>query len=434
MFRYISLFVVTLSFVAVQAAYAASVSVVDSGNSSYTIWGNVMDGVTGIELNIAYDSASLATPDIVQGGLISGAMMVANTTKPGNIKVAIISARAFAGSGQIINVNFASRSGSGGITVVSAKMIDINRAAVASSAAAIENSAASSPSGGTITSPGLPFSQTASKPGPTQSTLTSPTKTVVEPTTTYGQSISGTVSLPSDFQPKSEIKPAEAEIQQNQPSEPPPRAQDSITAEKKDAKQPKAVESKLTSHESILNRFKEYKGEKSPAQLTALFNKQIAANIQQKPSVALSDGTMIISVNVKLDAVTDNLPNVALNGALLKSLRWNEADSSLSIEALPEAGVVEFTLIFLSGSEIIEYPLTVAPYVKGLVPTAEGFAAFLKAAPAKRDLNGDGRYDYFDDYVFTANYLARQSVIKPAPATKLEQQAVSHQPNIAVSP
>lgn len=419
MFRYISLFVVTLLFVAVQSADAASVSVVASGNNSYSIWGNAMDGVTGIELNIAYDSTSLASPAIVQGGLISGAMIAANTTKPGNIKVAIISTRAFAGNGNIINVNFASRSGSGGITAVSAKMIDANGAAVASSDASIENSAASSPSGGTITSPGLPFSQTASTPGTTQPTLTSPINTVTGSAATYGQSVSGTVSLPGDSQPKSEAKPVEAEIQQNQPSEPPPpRSQESIPAERKDTEQPKAVESKLTSYESILDRFKEYKGEKSPAELIALFNNQIAANIQQKPSVALSDGIMTINISVKLDTVSDKVPNVALKGAELKSLRRDDANAAWIVEALPESGVIGGTLIILAGSEIIEYPLTVAPYVKNLVLTEVGFTNFLKATTGKRDLNGDGKYDYFDDFIYTANYLVLKNAVKPAASVK----------------
>lgn len=40
----------------------ASVTVTPSGDSSYTVLGAGMDGVAGIQLDITYDTASLATP------------------------------------------------------------------------------------------------------------------------------------------------------------------------------------------------------------------------------------------------------------------------------------------------------------------------------------------------------------------------------------
>jgi len=75
-----------------------------------------------------------------------------------------------------------------------------------------------------------------------------------------------------------------------------------------------------------------------------------------------------------------------------------------------------------------EIPLTVSPQAdvdldkSGSVTEAD-FQLFLKTrgtddAP-KFDLNGDGKRDYQDDYIFTANYLVKAGNVKkdlpPAP-------------------
>ncbi len=65
----------------------------------------------------------------------------------------------------------------------------------------------------------------------------------------------------------------------------------------------------------------------------------------------------------------------------------------------------------------LEIPLTVSPKARvDLIQTDKvseaDFALFLKergaAGAPKFDLNGDGKRDYLDDYIFTANYLAAQ--------------------------
>jgi hypothetical protein len=61
---------------------------------------------------------------------------------------------------------------------------------------------------------------------------------------------------------------------------------------------------------------------------------------------------------------------------------------------------------------MIDFPLTVVPPAGAVTGNKADFAAFLKdsgvQAP-KFDLNGDGRHDYLDDYVYTAHYLIRSS-------------------------
>jgi hypothetical protein len=69
------------------------------------------------------------------------------------------------------------------------------------------------------------------------------------------------------------------------------------------------------------------------------------------------------------------------------------------------------TMTIMTDSDIIEYPLTLAPPIKDISPAEANFTVFLKdsgATPPKRDLNGDGRHDYLDDFIYTANYLIRK--------------------------
>jgi hypothetical protein len=107
-----------------KAVGAATLSAIQSGESSYAIQGTDLDGIAGIQIDITYDAASLATPTVTQGAFVAGAMLVANTLIPGLIKIAIISTHALYGSGEIATVSFASRTGSGGITLITTSMID----------------------------------------------------------------------------------------------------------------------------------------------------------------------------------------------------------------------------------------------------------------------------------------------------------------------
>lgn len=108
-----------------------SVSVSPSGNGEYIIQGNNLDGVSGIELTLNYDSAAMATPTVTQSAFTSGAIMASNTTgAPGLIRIAIITTKPFSGSGQIATVTFATQSGTAGIRSISVKLIDNKGAAI----------------------------------------------------------------------------------------------------------------------------------------------------------------------------------------------------------------------------------------------------------------------------------------------------------------
>lgn len=101
---------------------AAAISIAPSGVSSYVIYGSGLEGVAGIQLDISFDSALFSSPTVQQGSLVTGAMFVSNTSRPGSIKMAIISPTNFTGSGPIATIYFTSKDGSAPLPVVTASL------------------------------------------------------------------------------------------------------------------------------------------------------------------------------------------------------------------------------------------------------------------------------------------------------------------------
>lgn len=393
----------------VQGAIAASIDISPAGNGTFIIQGSGMDGVAGIQLIVTYDKSSLASPSVTQGSLVSGAMMAANTNNPGSINIAIINTKPFSGSGQVATITFGTHTGNGSITV-SSSMINGAGAALPGGkgmASASDYQTSTAGSSGTITTPGVPFSQPTASSGSTGSSSSS---TAPAPTaTTYV----GSVTTPADGQTRNSDQPRNTATKQSetpavpeQSTEPAAGRQEESAAELPPVVEPKKADKiKVTTYAGILDLFRTYKGERSPAIFTALFSNEISPAIHQEPAVVLSDGTTPVKILVKLAASGDRSPNFSLNGAKLLSLKKGDP-STWIVEALPKAGVMQATLTILTEGDLIEYPLTLAPVVAGVSSADTEFAVFL--ADPKRDLNGDGRHDYQDDFVYTANFLIKK--------------------------
>jgi hypothetical protein len=174
------------------------------------------------------------------------------------------------------------------------------------------------------------------------------------------------------------------------------------------------AENKGSQVTGVLEAFRTYKGEISPNALTELFTRAMAGT-KQEPPVALSDGKT--AVKVYIDAGGKETPHFALNGARLVSLK-TAGDTSWVIEALPNQGVYDASVMIMEGDRISQVPMTVAPPIPaefkfgvGGKLTEADFKRFLSERGTGKsprfDLNGDGKRDYIDDYIFTANYLAK---------------------------
>lgn len=391
----------------VSVSLAATVNVVPSGGNSYSVTGGSMDGVAGIELNISYDSSSLASPSVNQGGLVSGAMFLANANIPGNIKVAIISTTPFKGSGQIATISFGSQTGSGGVTGLTASLIDINGKPI--SAQTSVTSASSNQAGTSTESPAGSTTSSAS-------TSTGGTTTTQAAAASGFSSALGTVSMSSDNQTgtpapvsaapvasKSEVAAVSPEVAKT--VDPPVAAGEAAIA----AAEPAAVQAV---YGAIAERFRVYQGVRTPAAMMNLFQKPVSGIISQDPAIVVSDGKAKLRLIVDLPSGSSTAPNFAMSGAKMSSLKSGDAPGRWIVEAVPNKNVVKASVTILQGGSVLEYQLTVVPPTTAISGKEADFADFLKDSGSKVprfDLNADGKHDYLDDYIYTAHYLVLKS-------------------------
>lgn len=173
-------------------------------------------------------------------------------------------------------------------------------------------------------------------------------------------------------------------------------------------------ESSASGDGSVLDRFRSYTGPRTEEALTALFRPSGDASIRQLPLIALSDGRTAINITARIVPLAGMAVNFSLEGATLLTLRNIKADE-WHIKALPDKGAASMALFVVNGEKTTRYPLVAAPPLPaGTDLSRQGFLEFLEKSGNRAknvtDLNGDGRNDYLDDYIFTANFLANQRV------------------------
>ncbi len=413
-----TIFTASALFVMLSATLAlgASVTFTSSASGDYLILGNNMDGVAGIQLNVTYDKASLATPTVTQGGLVSGAMLAANTTQPGIIKIAIVSTRTFSGSGQIATISFASKTGNGRITSITTSMIDSKGSALASSVnspASTENSLSAD----------IPFSQ------PSSTQLQSTSVSAASSSTTT-QTYPGVVTLPTDLQQRTDLPPVPSSSATVYPGEPvESQIAEQIKPSNKSAFDTTVGETpEFVVYKGVLERFEQYNGRKDLSTIVTLFAKDVVPTAHQEPVILLSDGQSQATLTVDIPAKTSSSPNFAVNGGKLISYKQDKQSiGHWMIEVLPDAGAVRTTVIIISEAERFEFPLTVAPPVKTTLTLDEsGWNRFLKEVGTTKtplhDLNNDGVRNYVDEFIFVANHLAKKTM-SPKPVSTPNKSA-----------
>ncbi len=397
-----------LMICSVSASLAATVTIIPTGGNSFLVQGGDMNGVAGIDLSISYDAASLASPSVNQGSLVSGAMFLANANSPGNIKIAVVSTKVFSGNGPIATITFGSQTGNGSISSVTAKMININGGNMAVQASVV-------PAG--TTPPLEPEPTTAAGTGtvttPTVSTVTGTGSATTSSASTVTQGVSsslGTISLPQDTQPSavSTVKESTTVVQPQTPavSTQPVKVPDSA---------PVAVEPEIavtapvqTNFIGIAERFRVYQGPRTPVAMTALFQKQITDSVRQEPTIVVSDGKSHFKLFLALTSGSTSAPNFALTGAKLVSLKSAGGPGRWLVEATPEKNAQKVSVTIVTGGSFVEYPVTSVPPITVISGKEADFTDFLKDSGAKMpkfDFNGDGKHDYLDDYIYTGHYL-----------------------------
>jgi len=175
-------------------------------------------------------------------------------------------------------------------------------------------------------------------------------------------------------------------------------------------REPTAMPGKMI---SIPERFKSYSGVRNLASLGDLFANPHSAGIIQLPKIAVTDGVSSIEIELKLKTDAAFAPNFAGKAAKLVSISHPVSDKWI-VTVLPDKGAWKSSLFILNGTIVVEVPLVVTPPLpSGTVPDEKVFFKDRDGSlgAITRDLNGDGRLDYLDDYIFIANYLVRKPFV-----------------------
>jgi hypothetical protein len=207
-------------------------------------------------------------------------------------------------------------------------------------------------------------------------------------------------------------QPAPDERQPGNDTIVPSEAAKNTSSEKMIAKATEPEQKKIKPSPGVLERFKEFKGEKTPGALMALFETQ-DNNAKQDPPIVLSNGKDTIKIVLELDSKGKG-NNFLLDGVNLVSLK-NKEKNFWILELLPDSGTFEATVSVPRENQLYVIPLTVSPPIDVSAAnklTEADFKRYLREKGTTKapgfDLNKDGRRDYIDDFIFTANYLVQQ--------------------------
>lgn len=407
----------------------ATLSLTQTGLGSFVLNGSGMDGVAGLDIIVGYDTSLLSNPAVDKGAAAGSAMFAANPNfASGKIRIAIVNPAALQGSGPLATISFTPIGSGTGQMSIAVSAVDANGKALP--AVGVPTSASLTAATDTTASQGTADqstggSSTSTTSGSTSTSTTSGTTTTstTVTTATSGQpSWLGTVNLPPEE--KAQPSTPRGERTTEYPSASQETSPTVATAGEGNAGTPasgertatpsgKGSEGELAVHRGVLERFRAFRGERTPAALSALFAEERIAGFSQEPAIALSDGKVTIKVRIETSPEAKSAPNFALKGARLISLRKEKG--GWLIVARPEKGAVMASVTVLQGGAMSEFPLTVAPPMTGMAgATAADFRRFLAEKQTEKkprfDLNGDGRHDYIDDYIYTANYLVHQHV------------------------
>jgi len=390
---------------------APAVTIAPSSDSVYVLQGNDFSGASGIDVTIRYDAAALANPRVVLGGLVGGALMAVNPSTPGMIRLALVRITAINGSGTIATVTFDRMKSTG------ADILVLTSSAISSSGSNIG-----------ITSQIVNSVKTAdTQTPPSDSGSASDTRpnTPTAPATNAPSAPMGVVGLvvPLQVDPASGGKagaplPDQATADIVTPAgnaDAPLETAKAMPPEKPVPPAPEPEKKKVMLYKSVLERFKEFSGNKTPEALIALFSPE-KGQARQDPPIVLSDGKTTVKVLLDVNPAGEN-NNFLLDGVSLVSL-VNKDKNSWVAELLPDKNITGATISIPRNNQWEVMPLTVAPLMDVKIDPSSGrlseadFKLFLKehgtAKAPKFDLNNDGRRDYIDDFIFTANYLVQR--------------------------
>jgi hypothetical protein len=111
---------------------------------------------------------------------------------------------------------------------------------------------------------------------------------------------------------------------------------------------------------SVQERFHGFAGDKSPASLARLFERSDDM-FTQEPPLLLSDGSATLSLTVRIRKRSEQAPQFFISEATCTDLKIGTNDGVWVLELIPRAGSLAASVTVLSGNEMIDFPLAVAP-------------------------------------------------------------------------
>ncbi len=398
-----------------QFAHAAStLTVSPSGDGNYVLQGNGLENAAALEITLQYDSTSLSNPRVVEGGLIAGALMAVNPNVPGTVRMAIIRTTPITGSGAIAALSFDRKGSSGGnILSMNVRLADINGSPITALVQIVNSPDA------TAAASTSPQDQGTSHPTSSQISAGGGSTPAVLPSVIIA---TGPREGPGDQ--KTLPDAASGKEESVQPDAPESVKEQSKHIESIDIARigndlpsaTKAVGGTIYTQKSVLDLFREFKGDRTRDKFISFFERGSLIGFRQDPAVALSDGKMKVRVTFVSTPGNRTTADVAVMGARLLSMRKDlDNTNTWTVELIPEKGTLEASLAVSQDGMKMVFPLTVAPkseidLKKSGASSEADFNQVLNErgtgnAP-RIDLNRDGKSDYLDDYILTANYLA----------------------------
>lgn len=394
----LSIIVLTLCIVlglADRGIAASTVAIAPSGDSSFILQGNGVENAAAMDIIINYDTTSLSSPQVAQGAMISGAMMAVNDSAPGTLRLAVIRTTPIQGTGVIATLTFNRKGDSpGNILAMRASFSDINGKTLPVVAKITNLTAAAQDNGSSSSSQGV------------QSTTVS-ASTLVPPLVTAAPS-GASLLVGSKEQTSAPMAGTDPVSEQTGTLRSTTLSADAagMTASAETS------EKKIQRIKSVLDRFKDYKGERTRKAFARLFEQDEMAGFRQYPPVALSDGKSPVRVSFISNSTDKAAADVAVMGARFVSIKKDPDYSNTWVVTLvPEKDAYEVSLAVSHGEMKMVYPLAIAPQAraglsKSVIATEQDFDVYL------RNEKQEGAYDkkkgYLNDYIVTANYLIAQ--------------------------
>lgn len=133
---------------------------------------------------------------------------------------------------------------------------------------------------------------------------------------------------------------------------------------------------------SVLEQIRKYSGERTPVALARLFDRSDSM-FHQEPPVLISDGSETLRLTVRASGRSERAPQFYISGGSCIGLT-NGEEGTWILEIVPEQGSLASSVSVLAGSEMIEYPLAVAPPLEQFDAVGAGEGELEYVATANR--------------------------------------------------